>query len=474
MPYAFLFLSILFFSASTRSQSGPELVFSNPVLKSGIANKQGAVYRFSNITSGVDAEVKLKKFSRPDIVMTNIDVNNTGWDKAFQPQFGLPGLVLPFQNWYIDFEMTFYFAGTNTTRRLDTVDLTALDVDGDGWSISEYATFENPSSIAYSTVSFLTSTISSLLGQSFTCPICNIASILISCHDCGGDGITNSGSGNNNECQDCDGTGLIYDLCDHGYQGIVGNTILGPINNFLNIDTSATQVMATYQYRNKDRIRFRYGAKSAGLSSNGSGIRLNSTWFREFSLTPIVTLPVKWTEFTATLDKNKVQLKWITASEKNVSHFEVERSTDGSNYEQIGIVFANGNTDIMQTYLFPDDVTNLVGKTIYYRVRSVDIDERAEYSQVRIIQTHNKNGALLINTYPNPVVDELRITIPNAWQGKQLQLQLFNQQGQQIKSSSVSRASQTETLRLAGLSRGFYVVKALCEDVILQQKILKH
>ncbi len=39
----------------------PELSFSNPVLISGTDNKQGAVYRFSNVTTGVDAELKLKK-----------------------------------------------------------------------------------------------------------------------------------------------------------------------------------------------------------------------------------------------------------------------------------------------------------------------------------------------------------------------------------------------------------------------------
>lgn len=42
--------------------------------------------------------------------MSTIDNSVLGWMKAFQPEFGLPGLVAPNQNWYIDFEMTFYEA----------------------------------------------------------------------------------------------------------------------------------------------------------------------------------------------------------------------------------------------------------------------------------------------------------------------------------------------------------------------------
>ncbi|MBL0305986.1 MAG: hypothetical protein IPQ25_08090 [Chitinophagaceae bacterium] len=67
------FFAAFFISLAVFCQSGPELVFTNPVLVSGTALKQGAVYRFSNVTTGVDATVKLKKFSRNDIVMPTVD-----------------------------------------------------------------------------------------------------------------------------------------------------------------------------------------------------------------------------------------------------------------------------------------------------------------------------------------------------------------------------------------------------------------
>src|SRR3978361_109787 len=71
----------------------PELVFKNPVLVSGTALKEGAVYRFPNVATGIDATITLAKFSSPAIVMNTIDNTANGWDKAFQPEFGIPGQV---------------------------------------------------------------------------------------------------------------------------------------------------------------------------------------------------------------------------------------------------------------------------------------------------------------------------------------------------------------------------------------------
>ena len=280
----------LFTSILALCQAAPGLEFINPQLVSGIANKQGAVYRFANVTTGVDAEIKVKKVSRTDIVIANIDNSALGWNKAFQPEFGLPGLVQPNQNWYIDFELTFFDAGTNNQRTMDTVDLTALDVDGDGNSISEYVTYDKPSSILYSTLTFLSSAASGTLGESFECGEDGISSALVNCPSCNGTGLTQWQRKPIIECSVCDGSGKLHSACGHPYEGGTGSTVNGPVNNFVNIDTAATQVMATYQFLNMNKIKFRYGAKSGASSSNGSGIRLNSTWFRKFSLKAVTTL----------------------------------------------------------------------------------------------------------------------------------------------------------------------------------------
>ncbi len=352
--FGMLVIAFLISSFAQAQEATPELVFTNPVLISGTANAQGAVYRFANVVPGIDAEVKLKKFSRPDIVMSNIDNNTFGWDKAFQPEFGLAGLVDPYQNWYIDFEIIFYEAGTNNRKIINEFDITSLDVDGDANSISEYITIETPSTFAYSTVTYLTG-----------------------------------------------GTDLGVDDED----GTTGFNVNGPIENFINIDTAATQVMATYTYQNRDAYKFRIGAKSSSLSSNGSGVRLNSMWFREFSLAPHSTLPVKLIEFTAAYDKINVTLNWETAQEENFSHFVIERSNDGKSFSEIATLFSAGS-DGNHNYMYKDKNVNNAHGIYYYRIKCVDKTRETSLSSVRIVKLSKNNLVeLSLSTYPNPVAD---------------------------------------------------------------------
>ncbi len=458
-------------SSPNTNITAPELVFLNPVLKSGQANKEGAVYRFANVTTGIDAEIKLKKFSRNDIVMKTVDNSALGWPKAFQPEFGLAGVVQPWQNWYIDFEMTFYEAGTNKKRRVSKFDLTALDVDGDGNSVSEYAVFDNPSSIIYSTVSYLTNQGAGLTGQSFTCPVDGLLSPLLPCTGCLGDG--KSGLWNIDICSACDGVGLKYTLCSHAFDGVNGATVSGPVENFVNIDTLATQVMATYQYVDKDRISFRYGGKSGARSSNGSGVRLNSLWFRQFSMSSHTTLPVKLTNFAATLDNSDVTLSW-TGHEENFSHYILQRSTDGKTFTDLATVFATGNQGTA-SYKYKDAHVSSATGSLFYRLRLVDkTEESISHSDVKVIRLNKQEETLKLATYPNPVVDQLKLTLPASWQGKPVMIELYSANGVRIQAMQLGSAGQTETLQMNRQAKGVYLVKVICNDETAQQRVVKN
>lgn len=98
--------------------------------------------------------------------------------------------------------------------------------------------------------------------------------------------------------------------------------------------------------------------------------------------------------FTGKLNNNnnRIDLKWATSSEKNVSHFEIEKSTDGKNYSQVGIVFAYGNTSEAMNYPFFDkNITAGQAGMIYYRIRAVDNNGKDELSAVATISIVNKN-----------------------------------------------------------------------------------
>jgi hypothetical protein len=65
-------------------------------------------------------------------------------------------------------------------------------------------------------------------------------------------------------------------------------------------------------------------------------------------------LPVELTEFTGRKSEQGVELAWRTASELNNSGFEVERKSQGADWNTLGFVRGNGTTTEAQSYSFLD------------------------------------------------------------------------------------------------------------------------
>lgn len=76
---------------------------------------------------------------------------------------------------------------------------------------------------------------------------------------------------------------------------------------------------------------------------------------------------------------NTVLVNWTTANEQSVSHFELERSTDGQHFTAFAQVPAR-NTKSLNDYVFADKgpLSNLT----YYRLKMVDLDNKFVYSKV--------------------------------------------------------------------------------------------
>lgn len=407
---------VLLFIANSVFGYSQELEFSNPKLEPGSAKAgaDGAVYRFPSVTTDVDALVTIIGRSSSAVKLTSIDLNASGFDKAFQPQVSMNNGTTPsgYNKWYMEFEISFVKKGTNIPTPVETVNVTALDVDGNGKSLSEYVTFYNLSSYVLESATEIVA--SSVNDQLF------------------------------------------------GYAGnIAGKQFTGPSTNYQNIDPEATPVMVTSKYSNITRMRFRAGAISQ--EKQGAGDRMYSFWFKSFTYTdPIAgSLPVKLSSFYATKKNDtKVSLNWSTAQEINASHFVVERSFDGKEYDEAGLVFAIGNTNANSNYKFTDDLKSKHSNIIYYRLRIVDMDGKTEKSVVRIIRSAEEKEYAKILTYPNPVVNELRVQLPVSWQNNAVNIEVFNNSGQIVKRQIANRAGQTEVVNVNDLESGIYFVRA--------------
>ncbi|MBC7873217.1 MAG: T9SS type A sorting domain-containing protein [Ferruginibacter sp.] len=424
-----LLVSTLLLGTMAFCQTIPELVFKNPVYVAGSSapGTNGAKYKFSNVASGVDAIIEIKGRSSSAVVLTSIDSTSIGWDRAFQPIVGIPSVGAN-QEWWMEFRMEFYVAGTNTKKTLDKFYATGIDIDGDNGNLSEWAEMRKANKLILATVSTLDTSVLALLPDPET-----VAG-------------------------------------DKDYR------IDGPTTNYTNIDTAGTAVMAVYEFVSKKKIDFKLGGKTNSSGGSSSGGRMNSMWFKNFSITaPFTTLPVTLSSFTAMLGKNdKVSLKWSADTETNINHYMVERSEDGNNYTDIGMVFSVGNTSWNTDYEYTDNITSVKSSVIYYRLRYVNTDGQFKYTMVRIVRISKlAENNISIITYPNPVSNEIRITVPAAWQQKKVVYELFSINGQPAKRIETASSSQTETMNISSLNSGIYVIKVTCEGKSAQQRIVK-
>lgn len=114
--------------------------------------------------------------------------------------------------------------------------------------------------------------------------------------------------------------------------------------------------------------------ETPGLPNNA----LNLAWLRSMRDTssancPITTvLPVELIGFDGEITSGGNYIYWQTASEVNSSHYILERSSDGKNWEEIKITTSAGNSEVVQYYSFID---NSFDETLnYYRLSQFDID----------------------------------------------------------------------------------------------------
>ena len=184
-------------------------------------------------------------------------------------------------------------------------------------------------------------------------------------------------------------------------------------------------------------------------------------------------LPLVLKTFNVSLNNKKVTLNWVTGHEKDLSHFVVERSTNGQDYVEAGAVFARGNSTIVQEYSFPETLNTTVKSVVYYRLKMMDSQRRYQYSPIRIVRIGDGSAEVTVQAYPNPVVNELRITVPAAWQNQQVSYELYSTSGNLVKRVTNASAGQTETLSVADLGTGTYVMKAYTKDAVASQRIVK-
>ena len=112
-------------------------------------------------------------------------------------------------------------------------------------------------------------------------------------------------------------------------------------------------------------------------------------------------IPVELLSLSASVAANVVTLNWSTATELNNLGFEIERSSNKTNWRTIGFKEGKGTTSEPQQYSYSDKLSDITSSRLYYRLKQVDYNGSFEYSEIVEVEIAPSVFSLSQN-YPNP------------------------------------------------------------------------
>jgi hypothetical protein len=202
----------------------------------------------------------------------------------------------------------------------------------------------------------------------------------------------------------------------------------------------------------------RYTVETVDNQSDYGGtaqvLTFSTTTFSEFAATSTSSasaLPVTLTDFRATAAGPANRLYWEVEREDAFSHYAVERSTDGQNFELLTKISGNGRPNYTVEDPAPAELT-------YYRLRMVDLDGSEAFSPA--VSVEREEAAAQLKVWPNPVRNELNVHFPLTGPVR-VELQLFSGVGRLLRTVAVQgrRGPNQHQLAVGDLPRGQYVLR---------------
>jgi len=182
-----------------------------------------------------------------------------------------------------------------------------------------------------------------------------------------------------------------------------------------------------------------------GLTNNTSFTLGTIDW----SSTP---LPIELLSFTAEKKDESIALNWSTATEKQLSHFEVLRLNKLGQWEQLGSIYRDEDSMDKRDYQLSDH--NPLAEN-YYQLKSVDKDGSFELSDILSVSWQKQSLQ-----QPTLIVDRNTIRIEGLPVSSNA-FRVYNMLGSDVtnKVSVLSASEEMLTLDISNLTAGVYAVQ---------------
>ena len=172
-------------------------------------------------------------------------------------------------------------------------------------------------------------------------------------------------------------------------------------------------------------------------------------------------LPVTFKSFNANrISRTNVALKWETATEVNNSGFAVQRNMGAGVWEVVSFIptqATDGNSSVPLAYTFTDVANSSRGIT-QYRIKQVDIDGRARFSEIKAVRGYEQSGKIIV--YPNPSTNGRVNVVFDDVEGTR-DVMLMDMSGRLVKQW---KGVTGNLLQIDNLTQGMYSLKVINRD----------
>ncbi len=224
---------------------------------------------------------------------------------------------------------------------------------------------------------------------------------------------------------------------------------------------------------NNSQLQYDYRRVFSSLYQDWLGANdaiLTSTFGSVYSKIPVVNsefavspsclgqvVPIELFTFKARkVDERVAEIKWVTLSEVDHSHYIVERSTDGVNFDILTRKKGIGGPETRAEYEVYD--TEPAIGVNYYRMKSVDLNGEFTYSQIESVTFREQTVKSLL-AFPNPASIEAFVAI-NAKKDVNAKMQVYDMEGHELLRSSlnIKKGYHKQALNISELSSGIYMI----------------
>jgi hypothetical protein len=180
-------------------------------------------------------------------------------------------------------------------------------------------------------------------------------------------------------------------------------------------------------------------------------------------------LAIDLQNFTAKTQGTTNVLNWSTTTERNNSSFNIQRSSNGTDFTTIGAVKGNGSKTTISEYSFTDN-TPLNGIN-YYRLRAVENDGKATLSK-SVAVVNGKSTTGIVKLYPSAA--DAVLTVETITEGATT-LNIVDVTGRTVLTKTIKETGFSSTpIDVNGLSNGVYFMVFKSSTTQAVQKFIKN